>query len=498
MAWKHDENLVVCSVPGGGVLQVIPVPCLSDNYAYLVIDEGRAAVVDPSQADPVLRAIHDAKVKLSEIWLTHHHWDHIGGIEPLIEECPIEHIRGSQYDADHQRIPRQTDALSEGDSFDFGRAKVDIMEIPGHTLGAIAFIAEGNLFSGDTLFIAGCGRVFEGTMAMMSHSLSTSFARYRPTPRSGVATNTPSTIFDSRKTSNPAILPSTTRSRRRSCDAGSQTGSRCPGGSIASSPRIRFCVSTIRALAAGRDPVASFTALRDRQGRLLVMTTPPEPPATWTRDENGIPQIAADDINGLHWGMGYCHAMDRGMQMLIMRILGQGRAAELLDGSDEMVEVDRFFRRMNWSGGISEAATTLSPEAHAACEAYCDGVNARFSQSVPWELKLVRVRPEPWTIEDSCCSLGWPGFSRLAQSQGEVERLFVEMVQAGIDDAHLEALFPGSTEGFDRSMLAQVELVERIVPEAVKWWSCGTSHDGLEQLVRVGCANGIRGGDARQ
>jgi penicillin amidase len=193
------------------------------------------------------------------------------------------------------------------------------------------------------------------------------------------------------------------------------------------------------------------------------------PRASWTRDENGIPQILARDITGLHWGMGYCHAMDRGMQMLIMRILGQGRAAEQLDGSDEMVEVDRFFRRMNWNGGIAEEARKLGGEARTWCEAYCDGVNARFSESVPWELKLVKVRPDPWILADSLLLARMTGFLTLAQSQGEVERLFVEMVQAGIGDAHLEALFPGSTDGLDRAMLTEVELAERIVPEAVKW-----------------------------
>ena len=109
-------------------MQVIPVPCLSDNYAYLVVQGRLAAVVDPSQADPVLRAIDEHRLKLAEIWLTHHHWDHVGGIEPLIEECPIEHVRGSRYDAEHGRIPRQTDALADGDSFDFGGARVDITE----------------------------------------------------------------------------------------------------------------------------------------------------------------------------------------------------------------------------------------------------------------------------------------------------------------------------------------------------------------------------------
>ena len=191
--------------------------------------------------------------------------------------------------------------------------------------------------------------------------------------------------------------------------------------------------------------------------------------ARWTRDEHGIPQITADDITGLYWGMGYCHAMDRGLQMQIMRILGQGRAAELLDGSDEMVDVDRFFRRMNWSGGVTEEAEKLSTEAHAACEAYCDGVNTRFRESMPWELKLVGVKPDAWTIGDSLLLARMSGFLTLAQSQGEVERLFVEMVQAGIGDAHLEALFPGSTNGLDRATLAEVELGERMVPEAIKW-----------------------------
>ena len=204
------------------------------------------------------------------------------------------------------------------------------------------------------------------------------------------------------------------------------------------------------------------------------MTASHEPQANWTRDENGIPQVTAQDIAGLHWGMGYCHAMDRGMQMLIMRILGQGRAAELLDGSDEMVEVDRFFRRMNWSSGVTQETKKLSPEARAACDAYCAGVNARFAKSTPWELKLVGLRPEPWTIEDSLLLARMTGFLTLAQSQGELERLFVEMVQAGIDEAHLEALFPGSTDGLDRAMLTQVELSERVVPEAVKWGAAAT------------------------
>ncbi len=194
-------------------------------------------------------------------------------------------------------------------------------------------------------------------------------------------------------------------------------------------------------------------------------------PARIGRDEHGIPQIIADDIEGLYWGMGYCHAMDRGLQMLIMRILGRGQAAELLDGSDEMVEVDRFFRRMNWMRGVDEETEKLDLEARGACEAYCRGVNARFSKSTPWELKLVGARPDPWSIRDSMLLARMTGFLTLAQSQGELERFFVELVQAGVGDAHLEALFPGCTEGLDRAAVEKVQLRERIVPEAVKWAS---------------------------
>ena len=153
-------------------MEIIPVPCLRDNYAYLVIVGGRAAVVDPSEADPVVVAVEKAGVTLTEIWLTHHHWDHVGGIEGLVDELDVREVRGSAYDMEQGRIPRQTVSLRDGDEFSFEGLRVSIMEIPGHTLGAIAYVTEGNLFSGDTLFIAGCGRVFEGTMEMMSKSLS--------------------------------------------------------------------------------------------------------------------------------------------------------------------------------------------------------------------------------------------------------------------------------------------------------------------------------------
>ena len=241
-------------------MQVIPVPCLSDNYAYLVIENGRAAVVDPSQAQPVLRALDEARVRLSEIWLTHHHWDHVGGIEALVEACPIEQIRGSKYDAEHHRIPGQNDALGDGSAFDFGGSEVEVVEIPGHTLGAIAFITEGNLFSGDTLFIAGCGRVFEGTMEMMSRSLA---KLRRLSSDTKIWCGHEYTINNLRfaKTIEPDNAE-IDRALAEAVGTRERNGFTVPGQldrELATNPFLRF---DNPAVAAGRDPVSSFTAIR--------------------------------------------------------------------------------------------------------------------------------------------------------------------------------------------------------------------------------------------
>ena len=119
-----------------------------------------------------------------------------------------------------------------------------------------------------------------------------------------------------------------------------------------------------------------------------------------TRDEHGILHIQAGDLAGAYWGMGYAHARDRAMQMGLMRLLGQGRVAECLDASDESVEIDRFFRRMNWFGNTAAQIDALTPETRALVDAYCTGVNVRFSESRPWEFRVLGYRPEPWTVKD--------------------------------------------------------------------------------------------------
>ncbi len=192
-----------------------------------------------------------------------------------------------------------------------------------------------------------------------------------------------------------------------------------------------------------------------------------------TRDEHGIPHIQTADLAGAYWGMGYAHARDRAMQMGMMRLIGQGRVAECLDGSEESVEIDRFFRRMNWRGNTTEQVDLLTQETRKLIDSYCDGVNTRFDESRPWEFRALGYRPDPWTVEDVFLMARMTGYLTLAVSQSEVERLFVEMVQGGIDDARLESLFPGCLVGLDRDLVGKVQLGERIVPESVRWLNGG-------------------------
>lgn len=191
--------------------------------------------------------------------------------------------------------------------------------------------------------------------------------------------------------------------------------------------------------------------------------------ANITRDSHGIPHIQSDSEEQLYRAIGHCHASDRSLSMLLMRILGQGRGSELLEASEQMLGIDKFFRRMNWSDHIAEQETRLSPRARAVCQAYCDGVNQVWKDWRPWEFALLGYRPEPWQVADSILLSRMMGYLTLAQSQGEVERLFMEMVLAGLSRDKLEALFPGRLDGCDLELLQKVKLGERLVAPHLLW-----------------------------
>ena len=152
-------------------LQIELVACLSDNYAYLVRDEdaGLCAVVDPSEAPPVKKALAAHGWTLTHILNTHHHFDHTGGNVALKEEFGAV-VVGPQ--KDRERIPAIDVGVEEGKPWRFGARAVTVLEIPAHTRAHIAFVMDDAAFTGDTLFAMGCGRLFEGTPAMMWTSLS--------------------------------------------------------------------------------------------------------------------------------------------------------------------------------------------------------------------------------------------------------------------------------------------------------------------------------------
>lgn len=154
-------------------MKIIPIPVLADNYAYLLIDEAtkEAGVVDPSEAGPVAAAVKREGVKFTSIINTHHHWDHVGGNEELVKEFPGLKVYGHNRDKD--RTPAITNLIDEGDTMQIGQLTARFLFIPCHTNGHIAlhFPQEKAVFTGDTLFVAGCGRLFEGTAADMHNNM---------------------------------------------------------------------------------------------------------------------------------------------------------------------------------------------------------------------------------------------------------------------------------------------------------------------------------------
>jgi penicillin amidase len=187
------------------------------------------------------------------------------------------------------------------------------------------------------------------------------------------------------------------------------------------------------------------------------------------RDVHGIPHVEADTLSDLYGGQGVVHATDRALQMLLMRVLVQGRASELLSAREESLHIDTFFRRMNWTDDLASEVSKLTEEAGVCLQRYCDGVNSVWKKKIPWEFKLLGYRPPPWLPEDTLALTRMIGYVTLQQSQAEIERLFVEMVQAGVDEDRLEELFPGILGGLDVQLLRKVTLGDRTVPPRVLW-----------------------------
>ncbi len=154
-----------------GTLQIWLVPVLRDNYVMVLQRGERAAVVDPAVSEPVAAALQQRGLQLEAILHTHHHSDHIGGTAGLLALWPEAVVIAAA--ADRERIPLQTRSVADDDQLELLGQRVQVLAVPGHTRAHIAYWLpqSGDLFCGDALFAAGCGRMFEGTAEQMHASL---------------------------------------------------------------------------------------------------------------------------------------------------------------------------------------------------------------------------------------------------------------------------------------------------------------------------------------
>ncbi len=154
-------------------LEILTIPCLSDNYAFIAHDaaSGETALIDAPEAAPILAALAERNWRLSHILLTHHHWDHVEGLADILKAHPAKVIGAAD---DAYRLPPLDIEVREGDELSFGGEPLQVLDVSGHTIGHIAFHMPNSaaVFTADSLMALGCGRLFEGTPEQMWESLS--------------------------------------------------------------------------------------------------------------------------------------------------------------------------------------------------------------------------------------------------------------------------------------------------------------------------------------
>lgn len=154
-------------------MEIVTIPCLSDNYAFLAHDaaSGTTALIDAPEAEPILAVLAEKGWTLSHVLLTHHHWDHVDALPEILAVHPAKVIGAA---ADAHRLPPLDLQVNDGESFELGSETVTVMDVSGHTVGHIAFhMPESHaVFTADSLMALGCGRLFEGTPDQMWASLS--------------------------------------------------------------------------------------------------------------------------------------------------------------------------------------------------------------------------------------------------------------------------------------------------------------------------------------
>lgn len=256
--------------PSSSALTVTPLPAFDDNYLWLLVRGGEAAVVDPGDAATVRRALERHGLRLSAILVTHHHGDHVGGVVELKEST-----RATVFGPARERIEGVDQPLRGDDHLDVLGVRFRIIDIPGHTAGHIAYYAADEmpplLFCGDTLFACGCGRLFEGTPSQMVASLD-ALAALPPATRVYCAheyTLSNLRFALSVEPSNAALRDRAARDQATR-DRGEPTVPSTIALELATNPFLRLHASEVRATATAStadavDRTAIFASLRKRK-----------------------------------------------------------------------------------------------------------------------------------------------------------------------------------------------------------------------------------------
>ncbi|MBW2412688.1 MAG: penicillin acylase family protein [Deltaproteobacteria bacterium] len=196
-------------------------------------------------------------------------------------------------------------------------------------------------------------------------------------------------------------------------------------------------------------------------------------PVRIKRMQGGFPRIEADAEIDLHYGLGYIHAHDRQTQMWLMKVIGYGKASELLSGDEELIEIDKFMRWINLCGDAADEVQKLSDEAMQILKAYCRGVNDALADTGrPFEFKLMGYQPDPWTPVDILLIAKMIGYIGLTQSQGDAEKFILELIRNDVDPQKIKELFPYIKEDMPADFIdivKQVKLIRPIVSESLAW-----------------------------
>ncbi|MBN1880704.1 MAG: penicillin acylase family protein [Deltaproteobacteria bacterium] len=200
---------------------------------------------------------------------------------------------------------------------------------------------------------------------------------------------------------------------------------------------------------------------------------------TITRMEGGYPKIEAKNSRDAYYALGYMHGYDRQVQLWLTKLIGTGRASECLEGSDELVAVDRYFRWVDLVGDADSEIEKLTPEVLQTLHDYCRGVNNAVERTPrPLGFRMVGFRPDPWTVRDIILIGRIIGFVGLTQSQGTTEKLIIQMLQNGIDYKKLQELFPYMTDTLTPErleLIKKVKLDGPYIPDGIEWLRAATS-----------------------